>query len=103
MSTRLAVFTVFLLGSSVAVAQQPQAKGPPPPMSFFVTSVGLGKGADLGGLAGADRHCQALASAVGAGNFTWHAYLSTQAAAGQPVVHARDRIGQGAWYNVRVV
>ena len=61
-------------------------------MSFFVTSVGPGKGADLGGLAGADRHCQQLASAVGAGAKTWHAYLSTQ---GAGAVNARDRIGTG--------
>lgn len=72
-------------------------------MSFFVTSVGPGKGADLGGLAGADRHCQALAEAVGAGGKTWRAYLSTQAANGQPAVNARDRIGQGPWVNAKGV
>ncbi|WP_085316590.1 lectin [Derxia lacustris] len=69
--------------------------------SFFITSAGPGKGADLGGLAGADAHCQKLASAVGAGDKTWHAYLSTQAAGGQPAVDARDRIGKGPWYNTR--
>jgi hypothetical protein len=69
--------------------------------SFFITSEGSGKGADLGGLAGADAHCQKLAAAVGAGSKTWHAYLSTQAADGKPAVHARDRIGTGPWYNVR--
>ena len=69
--------------------------------SFFITSEGPGKGADLGGLAGADAHCQKLASAVGAGNKTWHAYLSTQAADGKPAVNARDRIGKGPWHNVR--
>jgi len=69
------------------------------PMTFFVTSVGMGKGADLGGLAGADAHCQQLATAVGAGNHTWRAYLSTQAGPGQPAVNARDRIGTGPWYN----
>jgi hypothetical protein len=68
-------------------------------MTFFVTSVGLGKGGDLGGLAGADAHCQALAAAVGAGGHTWHAYLSTQARPGQPAVNARDRIGTGPWFN----
>jgi len=68
-------------------------------MTFFITSAGLGKGADLGGLAGADSHCQALATAVGAGNHTWHAYLSTQARGDQPATNARDRIGQGPWYN----
>ncbi len=77
-----------------------QAPGPQPfPMSFFVTSVGLGKGGDLGGLAGAYAHCQRLATAVGAGTKTWHAYLSTQARPGVPAVNARDRIGQGPWHN----
>ena len=70
-----------------------------PQMSFFITSVGSGKGADLGGLAGADKHCQALAAAVGAGGKTWHAYLSTTAADGKPAVNAKDRIGAGPWYN----
>jgi hypothetical protein len=68
-------------------------------MSFFVTSVGKGDGANLGGLAGADAHCQALATAVGAGNKTWHAYLSTSGSGGQGPVNARDRIGNGPWYN----
>ena len=71
--------------------------------SFFVTSEGTGKGADLGGLAGADAHCQKLAGAVGAGDKTWRAYLSTQAVGGQPAVNARDRIGRGPWYNTRGV
>ena len=72
-------------------------------MSFFVTSAGPGKGADLGGLAGADKHCQSLAEAAGgsAGKRTWHAYLSTTAAAGTPAVNARDRIGKGPWYNAK--
>jgi hypothetical protein len=73
----------------------------PQKVSFFVTSAGLGKGADLGGLAGADAHCQALATAVGSGSKTWRAYLSTQAQGGQAAVNARDRIGQGPWYNIR--
>ena len=68
-------------------------------MSFFITSVGSGKGADLGGLAGADRHCQSLAQAVGAGHRTWRAYLSTSAVGGSPAVNARDRIGRGPWQN----
>jgi hypothetical protein len=74
-------------------------------MSFFVTSVGPGKGGDLGGLAGADRHCQSLAAAAGAGNRTWRAYLSTQGSAldDPNVVHARDRIGAGPWYNAKGV
>jgi hypothetical protein len=70
-------------------------------MRFFVTSVGSGKGGDLGGLAGADAHCQSLAAAVGAGARTWHAYLSTQATGGVPAVNARDRIGNGPWYNAK--
>jgi hypothetical protein len=65
-------------------------------MTFFITSVGKGDGANLGGLAGADAHCQALASAAGRGGATWHAYLSTQ---GAGAVNARDRIGTGPWYN----
>lgn len=71
------------------------------PMSFFITSTNPGKGGDLGGLAGADRHCQALATAAGAGQRTWRAYLSTAAAAGQPAVNARDRIGRGPWHNAK--
>jgi hypothetical protein len=69
-------------------------------MSFFVTSVGLGKGADLGGLAGGDKHCQQLATAAGAVANTWHAYLSTQ---GIEAVNARDRIGRGPWMNAKGV
>jgi len=66
---------------------------------FFITSKGLGKGGDLGGLAGADAHCQALAQAQGAGDHTWRAYLSAEATAATPAVNARDRIGGGPWYN----
>src|SRR4029079_784750 len=69
-------------------------------MSFFVTSAGPGKGADLGGLDGADRHCQQLAAAAGAAAKTWHAYLSTQ---GAGAVNARDRIGKGPWMNAKGV
>lgn len=79
-------------------------------MSFFVTSAGPGKGADLGGLAGADKHCQSLAASAGAGNRTWHAYLSTQGSATKGaelndpnVIHARNRIGTGPWYNAKGV
>ncbi len=68
-------------------------------MTFFVTSKGLGNGGDLGGLAGADAHCQALAKAEGAGDHTWRAYLSTPSRDGQPAINARDRIGKGPWYN----
>jgi hypothetical protein len=70
-------------------------------MSFFVTSAGSGKGGDLGGLGGADKHCQSLAQAAGAGSHTWHAYLSTQAADGKPAVNAKDRIGNGPWKNAK--
>ena len=72
-----------------------------PGMSFFITSTNPGKGADFGGLAGADQHCQRLAGAVGAGHRTWRAYLSTTAAGGAPAVDARDRIGKGPWHNVK--
>lgn len=72
-------------------------------MGFFITSVGLGNGADLGGLEGADAHCLALADAAGAGNRTWVAYLSTQGEEGERGVSARDRIGQGRWYNAKRV
>ena len=70
---------------------------------FFLTSAGPGKGADLGGIDGADKHCQSLAQATGAGAKTWHAYLSTQAADGKPAVNAKDRIGKGPWQNVKGV
>ena len=79
------------------------ASGSGNPMSFFVTSANPGKGADLGGLAGADGHCQALASAAGAGGKTWHAYLSATASASSPAVNARDRIGRGPWQNAKGV
>lgn len=70
-------------------------------LGFFVTSVGSGKGADLGGLPGADRRCQTLAAAAGAGGRTWRAYLSLQPQMEQPAVNARDRIGAGPWRNAR--
>ncbi len=95
----LGVFALLALGLGLALAQQPKA--PPQPMTFFVTSVGMGNGANLGGLAGADKHCQALAAAAGAGSRTWRAYLSTSAAGGSPAVNARDRIGQGPWHNAK--
>jgi len=104
--TRIAIsaFTLmFLLGLYVAPARQnaPQNAAPQHPMTFFVTSVGAGDGANLGGLAGADRHCQTLAAAANAGNHAWHAYMSTQASGGQAAVNARDRIGSGPWYNAK--
>jgi hypothetical protein len=95
------VMAFIFSGASIVLAQQPPA--PQPPMSFFVTSEGSGKGADLGGLAGADKICQTRAATVArdkaAGDRTWHAYLSTQAADGKPAINARDRIGTGPWYN----
>ncbi len=90
------LISVLVLGACASMAPStPQEK-----MTFFVTSVGPGKGANLGGLAGADAHCQALATAVGAGKRTWHAYLSTTSG-GQPAINARDRIGSGPWQNVK--
>jgi hypothetical protein len=73
------------------------------PMTFFLTSVGPGKGADLGGLAGADKHCQSLAAAAGAGSRTWRAYLSASAVGNEPAVNARERIGKGPWHNAKGV
>ncbi len=100
--TRLSILAsgvVLSLGLAAgAYAQQaPQS----PDMTFFVTSAGPGKGADLGGLEGADRICQQLAQGAGAGSKTWHAYLSTQAAGGGQAVNARDRIGRGPWQNFK--
>lgn len=77
------------------------AEAQPTEMTFFVTSAGSGKGADLGGLEGADAICQRLAQAVGAGGKTWRAYLSTQAVGGAAAVNARDRIGSGPWHNAK--
>lgn len=72
-------------------------------MSFFITSKGPGDGANLGGLAGADAHCQSLAQAAGAGGKTWRAYLSAAAMDGKAAVNARDRIGSGPWFNSKGV
>ena len=91
--------SVVLFGSVAAQAQQPPPQAPE--MTFFVTGVGPGKGADLGGLEGADRYCQTLAQTVGAGGKTWHAYLSSQAAGTGQAVNARDRIGHGPWQNFK--
>jgi hypothetical protein len=84
---------------SFAVLEVQPASAQSADTSFFVTSNGIGNGGNLGGLAGADNHCQTLAQAAGAGAKTWRAYLSTQAADGQPAVNARDRIGKGPWRN----
>jgi hypothetical protein len=95
------VASVALVPSVSAVSQAQQAPPQSPNMTFFVTTNGPGKGADLGGLEGADRQCQTLAQAAGAGGKTWHAYLSTQAADNAPAVNARDRIGRGPWQNFK--
>jgi hypothetical protein len=89
--------------ASLVVLGAAQASRQGQRMSFFITSAGPGDGANLGGLAGADRHCQQLAQAAGVGDRTWRAYLSTQASGGQPAVNARDRIGAGPWYNAKGV
>jgi hypothetical protein len=90
-----------VLGFAVLAACSSMGQADSNSMSFFVTSAGSGKGADLGGLAGADQICQSRAAAAGAGNRTWRAYLSASAAGGQPAVNARDRIGSGPWYNAK--
>ena len=91
---RLILFLGLMVvaSASAGVAQTPA-------MNFFITSEGPGNGANLGGLDGADAHCQALAQAAGSGSLTWRAYLSATAANGQPAVNARDRIGSGPWFN----
>lgn len=97
----MAAVALGFMGTSAMAQTAAAAPAAKPPFTFFVTSAGGGKGADLGGLAGADAHCQKLASSAGAGDKTWHAYLSTQPRPGQPAVNARDRIGTGPWYNVQ--
>jgi hypothetical protein len=94
-------FAVAAAGVVLGAAQAAHAQAAN--TSFFITSVGIGNGANLGGLAGADNHCQTLAQASGAGGKTWHAYLSTQAADGKPAENARDRIGKGPWQNAKGV
>ena len=98
----VAASSLTVLGCMSGPAQR---EGGASQMSFFVTSVNPGKGGDLGGLAGADAHCQSLAAAAGAGKRTWRAYLSTQGRelGDKGVIHARDRIGTGPWYNARGV
>jgi len=93
--------TLILLSITAAFAQAPAQQQQRAPMTFFITSAGPGNGANLGGLAGADAQCQKLAAAAGAGDRTWHAYLSTSASDGKPAVNARDRIGNGPWHNAR--
>jgi hypothetical protein len=106
----LMLAVAFMLSASDQTPRAQQRDGANAPSSipmggnksvtrFFVTGKGLGKGGDLGGLAGADAHCQALAQTQGSGDHTWRAYLSTEATATSPAVNARDRIGAGPWYN----
>jgi hypothetical protein len=90
----------IVLASAAIIAFGPSGAQSQAQMSFFITSAGPGKGADLGGLEGADRHCQQLAQTVGAGAKTWRAYLSTQ---GNNPVNAKDRIGRGPWMNAKGV
>jgi hypothetical protein len=97
-STCAILGSILLLGGVCNSASAQQAA-----TTFFVTSAGPGRGADLGGLEGADQHCQRLAQAAGAGSRTWRAYLSTQAAGGAAAVNARDRIGRGPWQNAKGV
>ena len=87
---------VSILSTSPALAQEGASQEK---MNFFLTSVGVGDGANLGGIAGADAHCQSLAVAAGVGDQTWRAYLSTDPVDGRPAINARDRIGTGPWYN----
>jgi len=99
-----ALASAALLSFGMSVRAQAQQQAPQSPnMTFFVTSAGLGKGGDLGGIEGADRQCQQLGTAAGAGNKTWHAYLSSTSPAANPsaAVHARDRIGKGPWQNFK--
>jgi len=100
------LIAAMALGVTAGVHAQQQPAAPPqlpqaPNMSFFVTGAGPGKGADLSGIEGADRHCQTLAERHGAGAKTWRAYLSTQEADGKPAINARDRIGNGPWQNFK--
>src|SRR5262245_8673073 len=95
----IAALGLFVLASLPARTQAQQPANPT--MSFFITSVGSGRGANFGGLLGADKHCQTLAAAAGAGSKSWKAYLSQNGAAGHPSINAKDRIGPGPWFNAR--
>ena len=99
----LLILSLVLALVPVPTGLDGQESAPAPPMTFFITSVGRGFGGNLGGLRGADAHCQQLANAAGRGDRTWAAYLSAPGADGAPVVHARDRIGAGPWHNARGV
>jgi hypothetical protein len=93
--------SILISAILLSVGLSPNVESQQADMTFFVTSAGPGKGGDLGGLAGADAHCQSLAQAASAGNKTWRAYLSTNARGGANPVHARDRIGNGPWQNAK--
>ena len=96
LSILAATAVLSVVGAGVLQAQQNN-------MTFFVTSAGSGKGGDLGGIAGADAHCQSLAAAAGAGGKMWHAYLSSTTPPGGQATNARDRIGNGPWQNAKGV
>jgi hypothetical protein len=100
---RFARFLAAALVTTVLAAYPILAQNAAENMSFFLTSAGPGNGANLGGLAGADAHCQKLAQSVGRGSGTWRAYLSTSATGGAAAVNARDRIGSGPWHNAKGV
>lgn len=100
---RRTLLGMALLGLGIAAGAARVQTQAPTTLSFFITSVGSGDGANLGGLAGADAICQKLGAAAGAGNRTWRAYLSAKADGGQPAVNAKDRIGTGPWYNAKGV
>lgn len=98
----LMTFATLAVTQSVSAQQMgPPAEPEPLPLGFFVTSVGVGEGANLGGIEGADAHCQKLAETVDAGDRTWRAFLSTQATDSSPAVNAIDRIGEGPWGNTK--
>ena len=102
LSAAIVLSAVLTTPAVYGQGQAPAAPAAPPaPMSFFITSAGSGDGANLGGLAGADKICQTLGAAAGQGNRTWRAYLSQSAAGNLPPVNARSRIGTGPWYNAK--
>jgi hypothetical protein len=102
MDRRTAItFTLCASFGIVAAVAAGRVAAQTPKLSFFITSAGPGNGANLGGLAGADKHCQTLAAAAGAGDRTWRAYLSATGDGKQAAVNARDRIGKGPWYNAK--
>ena len=95
--------SLLIAFAGLLIAWSAASRAQPAEMTFFVTSAGIGNGADLGGLEGADQHCRRLAQAAGATNRAWRAYLSTQATDGRAAVDARDRIGRGPWRNAKSV